>query len=142
VLDIIRAEGGFGSGFVESKELSSGRGTLEFVAEVPEVFRADLESQHFIDHRCEVRQRPNRSEGQRIGWSRRTPRSGEYQCVLDGRQRHAAVMQLSRKRTIRTSNYACCAGRCAIRFENMPHILALLHPTAILSPAARAATDR
>jgi hypothetical protein len=51
-------------------------------------------------------------------------------------------MQLSRERTIRASNYACCAGRGAIRFENLPHILALLHPTATLSPAAREAMDR
>jgi len=40
-LDSIRAEGAFGSGFVE-KELSSESGTLKFEAEVPKVFRANL----------------------------------------------------------------------------------------------------
>ena len=115
---------------------------MEFVAEMPEVFRPDLKLQNFLDHRREVSQRPNRTERRSIGRSHRTSRGRKDHRVLNRRQRHAAVMQLSRKRTIRASNYACCAGRCAIRFENLPHILALLHPTATLSPAARAATDR
>ena len=53
--DIIRAEGAFGSWFVEGKKkLSGGSGTLESVAEVPEVFGSDLELQNFLDHRREV----------------------------------------------------------------------------------------
>ena len=56
-LDIIRAEGAFGSrDLCRKKELSSGRGTLEFVAEMLEVFRADFELQNFLDHRREVSQ--------------------------------------------------------------------------------------
>jgi hypothetical protein len=46
---------------------------MEFVAEVLEVFWADFELQNFLDHRREVRQRPNRTGRWRIGWSRRTP---------------------------------------------------------------------
>jgi hypothetical protein len=127
-LDIIRAEGAFGSWFVEGKtELSCEGGTLEFAAEVPEVFRADLELLYFLDHRSEVSQRPNPTERRSIGRSRRSPRRREYQRILNCAERHAAVVQLRRKRTIRASNHADCAGRCPISFQNLPHILALLH---------------
>ncbi len=81
-LDIIRTEGAFGSWFVEGEtELLGGSGTLEFVAQVPKVFRADLELQHFIDHRREVRQRPNPPERRRIGRSHRTPCRSEYRVL-------------------------------------------------------------
>jgi hypothetical protein len=91
--DIIRAESAFGSWFVErKKQLSGGSGTLEFVAEVPEVFGSDLELQNFFDHRCEVSQGPNRPERRGIGRSCRTPRRSEYQRILNCGQRHAAVI--------------------------------------------------
>ena len=65
--DIIRAEGAFGSWFVEGKtELTGESGTLNFIAVMPEVLRADLELQNFLDHRRKVGQRPNRSEWLRI----------------------------------------------------------------------------
>ena len=57
MLDIIRAEGAFRIVVWRVKpKLSCRIGLLEFVAEVPEVFRADVEVQNFLDHRREVRQ--------------------------------------------------------------------------------------
>jgi len=128
VFDIIRAEGAFGSCFVEGKtELSGGSATLKFVAEMPEVFRADLELQNFFDHRREVSQRPDRTERRGIGRSRRTPRRREYQRILNCGQQHAAVIHLSRKKAVRTAHHAGSARRQTIRIENPPHILALVH---------------
>jgi hypothetical protein len=128
VFDIIRAEGAFGSCFVEGKtELSGGSATLKFVAEMPEVFRADLELQNFFDHRREVSQRPNRTERRSIGRSRRTPRRRKYQRMFNCGQSHAAVIQLSREQAIRTAHQAGSVRRQTIRFENPPHIVALVH---------------
>jgi hypothetical protein len=128
-LDIIRAEGALGSWFVkERRRLSSGSGTLKFIAEMPEVLRPDLELQNFFDHRREVSQRPDRTERRSIGRSRRTPRRRKYQRMFNSAQRHAAFIQARRKRAIRTAHYARSAGRQTIRFENPPHILALVHP--------------
>jgi hypothetical protein len=125
--DIIRAERRamfMGEG---KTELSSGSGAMEFVAEVLEVFWADFELQNFLDHRREVRQRSNRTERWRIGWSRRTPRRSEYQRILNDVYRHAAVIKLSCKQTIRTAQGARGSGRRTICFENQPNKLALLH---------------
>jgi hypothetical protein len=44
-----------------------GGGTLEFVAEVLKVFRADLRLQHFFDHLREVSQRADRTQRRRAG---------------------------------------------------------------------------
>ena len=100
---------------------------MEFVAEMPEVFRPDLKLQNFLDHRREVSQRPNRTERRSIGRSHRTPRRGEYQRILNCCQRHAAVVQLRCKKTISTAHCTAGARRQTIRFQNSPHILALLH---------------
>ena len=145
VFDIIRAERRVGVVLIREvgTELSCGSGALEFVAEVLEVFRADLELQHLFDHRREVRERWQRPERRSIRRPRRTPRRRKCQRVLDCGWKHAAVIQLSCKDTIRTSNHARGTRRRTIRFENLPHILALFHIDTInLSPADRAATDR
>ena len=128
--------------FVEGKtELSGGSGTLEFVAEVPEVFRSDLELQNFLDHRREVSQRPDRTERRGIGRSRRTPRRREYQRVLNCGQRHVAVIHLSRKNGPHGAPRGQCPASDDTHREPAAHTRT--GPSTVnLSPAARAATGR
>ncbi len=115
--------------FTEGKraKLLCAGGALEFVAEVLKVCLTDVQMEDFLDHRREVRQRPNRPEWWRMGRPRRTPRRRKGQRILDGFQRHAPFLQFSCKQTIRPAHYARSAWRCAIRFEKSPDILGLLH---------------
>src|SRR5436853_7565015 len=75
--DIIRAEGAFCGVRNFVREMGSGLsrrgGTLEFVAEVLKVFLADLQLPYFFDHRREVRQRADRSQGRSAGGAYEPP---------------------------------------------------------------------
>jgi hypothetical protein len=115
--------------FIEGKraKLPCAGGALEFVAEVLKVCLTDVQMEDFLDHRREVRQRPNRPEWWRMGRPRRTPRRRKGQRILDGFQRHAPFLQFSCKQTIRPADHARCSRRRTIRFESPPDILALFH---------------
>ena len=118
--------------------LSRRRGTLEFVAEVLKVFLADLQLQHFFNHRREVRQRPDRSERRGAGGPYEPPCRSQYKGVLNRVQRHAALVQLGRQHPVGTANDTARARSHTVGVQKPAHIVALLHE---LSPAVRATRD-
>jgi hypothetical protein len=58
-------------------------GTLEFVAEVVKVFRADLHLQDFFDHRHEVGQGTDCTQGRHAPRPYHAPRGSQDERVLD-----------------------------------------------------------
>jgi hypothetical protein len=85
--DIIRAEGalcglGISSGGI-GIGLSRRSDTLEFMAEVLKVFRADLQLQYFFDHRREVCQGADRSQRRGTGGPDESPYCSQHEGVLN-----------------------------------------------------------
>ena len=73
-----------------------------------EVLRTDAQSEHFLDHRREVRQGADRTQRRGVGGPYHPARRRQDQGVFDRRQRHTAFMQLGRQEAVRTAD---CARR-------------------------------
>jgi hypothetical protein len=65
---------------------------LEFVAKVLKVFLPNLQLQYFFDHRREVCQRADCSQGRGTGGPYEAPCRSQYEGVLDCVQRYAALV--------------------------------------------------
>ena len=119
--------------------LSHRSGTSEFVAEVLKVFLTDLQLQYFFDHGHEVCQRTDRSQRSGAGGPHEAPCRSQYEGVLNRFNRHAALVQLDRQRSVRAADSAAGAGSRTIGIQKPADIAALVHR---FSPAARATRDR
>ena len=142
VLDIIRAEGAFCGVRGVKGGLSRWRGTPEFVAEVLEVFRGDLELLYFFDHRREVGQRADRAERRqhRPVSLNAAPQRVSVRSRLwpETRRGHATESQKNDPHV--EPRRLCRASRSKLP-EPAAHTRAA-PSTRTLSPADRAATDR
>ena len=87
-------------------QICSGSGVLlllhsvDVELKVAEVVLADAELKQFVDDRKQVMQRANGLEENGAGMAEDTTRSGQDQCVFDGRGRHATVIESSCEETI------------------------------------------
>jgi len=119
--------------------LSHRSGTLEFVAEVLNVFLADLQLQYFFDHRREVCQRADRSQRRSAGGPYEPPCRGQHEGVLNRFQGHTALVQSARQHSIRTADGAARARSHTVGVQKPADIVALFH---VFSPAVHATRDR
>ena len=74
---------------------------LDPMAQTLEVRLFDAQLQHFFDDCREVCQGTNRAQRRRSGSTQDPARRGEHQCVFDGSQRHAALLQSGSQETVR-----------------------------------------
>ena len=99
---IIRAGGAQKCGGSDLTWEESGRGLtgldgpLDLLAEIAEVVWINGQSEDFIDHGEEVRQRANRAQRRGVSGTNQPPCGRQDQGIFDSRQRHTALMQLRR----------------------------------------------
>src|SRR5437870_1734870 len=102
MISIIRAGGALAS---VGEQICSGSGVLLLLHSVDVELKvagvlADAELKQFVDDRKQVIQRANGLEENGAGMAEDTTRSGQDQCVFDGRGRHATVIESSCEETI------------------------------------------
>src|ERR1022692_1201452 len=74
---------------------------LDPMAQILEVRLFDAQLQHFFDDCREVCQGTNRAQRRSSGSTQDPARRGQNQCVFDGSQRHAALLQSGSQETVR-----------------------------------------
>ncbi len=109
------------------------------MTQIAEVLRTNRKTHDLFNHGREVGQRANDAEGWSIGGACQTPRGGQSKRVLHRLERHAALVQLGREQTVRTTNGAAGARSGAVNFEKPADVVTLFHEFKL---ADRAATGR
>ena len=106
------------------------------LAQMAEVLGTNRKTQDLINHGREVGQGANDGERWSIGGARQTARGGQSQRVLHRLDGHAALVQLGREQTIRTTDSAARAGSGTVGFQKPVDIGALLHKFSLADRAA------
>src|SRR5580658_702077 len=121
------------------------REAFELVTEILEVFRADAQAEHLLDHGKEISQRTNRAQRRSICGPHQAARRRQQECVFDHAHGDAALVELQGHHSVRAADSPHRTRRFAIRFQNSANIFflaaAVVHEDD-LSLADRAATDR
>src|ERR1017187_2705734 len=121
-------------------------GAVDPMAQILEVRLFDAQLQQFFDDCREVCQGTNRAQRRRSGSTQDPARRGEHQCVFDGSQRHAALLQSGSQETVRLADGARGSRRLAVGAEHLLDIFfpadGLLFHGIHLSLAGPATTDR
>src|ERR1039458_127003 len=139
-------EAGWGVGFRLAGESAARLGeALDPMAQILEVRLFDAQLQHFFDDCREVCQGTNRAQRRSSGSTQDPARRGQNQCVFDGSQGHAALLELGGPETVRWADGSRGSRRLAVSAEHLLDIFVpadgLLFHGVHLSLAGPAAKD-
>lgn len=103
------------------------------------VLGTNLKSQDLFNHGREVGQSANGPQRWSIGGACQPPRGSQSERVLNRLEWHAALVQLGREQTVRTTDGAARTRSGTVSFEKPADVVGLFHEFNL---ADRAATGR